>query len=297
MGITESWLIDILTKLIVNTSIQLPDDVIQKLQELSKKETSGMARVFYDAMLKDIELAKELNSPCCQDTGILQFYIKIGTGFPLINEIEECVFKASLAACSLAPLRPNVIDPFTGKNTGNNVGCGTPLIDYKLMPNNNDIEIYLYMAGGGCSMPGAAKVFLPIDGFEAIIQFVFEQICSLGINACPPLLIGVGVANSADIAAKLSKQALLRPVGSLNPNSRAAAFERMLETKLNELKIGPGGITGSSSVLGVHVEYSGRHPATLAAGISIACWAHRRSAIKINSDGDYELSFNKGVVL
>ena len=110
----------------------------------------------------------------------------------------------------------------------------------------------MYMAGGGCSLPGTAKVLMPLEGYEGIVEFVFDQITSYGVNACPPLLIGIGIAGSVEVAAKLSKKALLRPIGSRNANHRGAEMEALIENGLNEIGIGPGGISGKNSVMGVH---------------------------------------------
>ena len=89
----------------------------------------------------------------------------------------------------------------------------------------------------------------------------------------------------------------MRPVGSHNPNKRAAEFERMVEDGLNRINIGPGGLTGEGSVMGVNVEAAARHPSCLAVGVSVGCWGHRRGAIRIHSDMSYELLSYKGVTL
>jgi L(+)-tartrate dehydratase alpha subunit len=109
--------------------------------------------------------------------------------------------------------------------------------------------------------------------------------------------LGVGIAGSAEVAAKLSKKALLRPVGSHNENPKAAMMEEELEKGLNELGLGPGGLSGKLSVMGVNIEQAARHPATLAVGLSTACWAHRRACIMINSDFTYDFVTSKGVTL
>jgi L(+)-tartrate dehydratase alpha subunit len=242
-------------------------------------------------------MADELNRPCCQDTGIIQYFVQVGSRFPLIDKLEASLCEAVKRATVDAPLRPNVVEVFDERNTGNNVGTGIPWIDWEIIPGSDEVKIYLYMAGGGCSLPGIAKVLMPLEGYEGVVKLVFDQITSYGINACPPLLVGVGIAGSVDVAAKLSKKALLRPIGSRNSNRRGAELENMLEDGLNEIGIGPGGITGNRSVMGVHIEQAGRHPATIAVGISTGCWAHRRALIKINAEMEYEILSHKGASL
>jgi len=286
--------IDIMARFTVYSGKYLPDDIYARLEELREAEDSDMAKIIYDAMFDNIKMAGDLDRPCCQDTGVIQYFVQVGTGFPLINEIEHCLQEAVKRATVMGPLRHNAVEIFDEKNTGNNVGTRIPWIDWEVVPYNNDVKIYLYMAGGGCSLPGTAKVLMPLEGYEGIVKFVFDQVTSYGINACPPLLIGIGIAGSVEVAAKLSKKALLRPLGTHNPNPRGAELEARIEKGLNEIKIGPGGLSGEFSVMGVHIEQAARHPATLAVGLSIGCWAHRRALIKIDPAMEYEIISHKG---
>jgi len=286
--------IDIIARFTVYSGKHLPDDVHAKLTELRKVETSDMAKIIYDAMFDNLEMAKDLDRPCCQDTGVLQYFVQVGTGFPLIDDIEYCLQEAVKRATVLGPLRHNAVEIFDEKNTGNNVGTRIPWIDWEVIPHSDEVKIYVYMAGGGCSLPGTAKVLMPLEGYEGIVKFVFDQVTSYGINACPPLLIGIGIGGSVEVAAKLSKKALLRPLGTHNPNPLAAELESRIEAGLNAIHIGPGGLSGENSVMGVHIEQAARHPATLAVGLSTGCWAHRRAVIKINAAMEYETISHKG---
>ena len=288
---------DLVSSFICYAGSHLPDDVDAKLKEMAKVETEGFAPTIYKAMADNMELANELKRPSCQDTGIIQFFAKVGTNYPYQNELPEALKQAVLKATERAPLRHNAVQVFDEINTGNNVGVRVPWIDWELVPDRDDIELYVYMAGGGCSLPGMAKVLMPLEGYEGIVRIIFDQMTSYGVNACPPVLLGVGIAGSAEVAAKLSKKALLRPVGSHNENPKAAMMEEELEKGLNELGLGPDGLSGKLSVMGVNIEQAARHPATLAVGISTACWAHRRGCIKINPDLTYDFVTSKGVTL
>ncbi|MBR3533088.1 MAG: L(+)-tartrate dehydratase subunit alpha [Clostridiales bacterium] len=288
---------DLISSFICYAGSHLPDDVDAKIKEMATVETEGFAPTIYKAMADNMDLANKLKRPSCQDTGIIQFFAKVGTGFPYQNELPEALEQAVLKATERAPLRHNAVQVFDEINTGNNVGVRVPWIDWELVPDRDDIELYVYMAGGGCSLPGMAKVLMPLEGYEGIVRIIFDQMTSYGVNACPPVLLGVGIAGSAEVAAKLSKKALLRPVGSHNPNPKAAMMEEELEKGLNELGLGPGGLSGKLSVMGVNIEQAARHPATLAVGLSTACWAHRRACIKINPDFTYDFVTSKGVTL
>ena len=220
---------DIMAAFVGFTGKKLPDDVIAKLEELRSKEDSPMATVIYDTMFRNQDLAVKLDRPSCQDTGVMQFWVKCGTGFPLINELEALLKDAVVQATFATPLRHNSVETFDEYNTGKNVGKGTPTVWWDIVPNWDGCEIYTYMAGGGCTLPGHAMVLMPGEGYEGVTKFVLDRMTSYGLNACPPLLVGVGIATSVETAAMLSKKALMRPIGSHNDNERAAKMERLLE--------------------------------------------------------------------
>ena len=288
-------MIHTLAKFIDKIGKILPCDVMRALKKLRAEEDQPMAKVIYDSMFDNLDMAARLNRPACQDTGVIQYFVKVGTRFPLIDELEEILNEAVVKATADAPLRHNVVQTFDEKNTGTNTGKRAPYIDYELVPNSDSIEVEVYMAGGGCTLPGAAKVLMPSAGYEAIIEFVFDIMTSYGLNACPPLLVGVGVATSVETAAQLSKKALFRPIGSRNENEKAAELELKLEKGLNDLKLGPQGLTGSASVMGVHIENGGRHPSTIGVAVNVGCWAHRRGNITIHSDMTYTTNSHMGV--
>ena len=131
-----------------------------------------------------------------RDTGVLQFWVKCGNRFPLIGELEALLKEAVVKATFDAPLRHNSVETFDEYNTGKNVGKGTPTVFWDIVPDSDQCEIYAYMAGGGCTLPGKAMVLMPGAGYEGVTKFVMDVMTSYGLNACPPLLVGVGVALS-----------------------------------------------------------------------------------------------------
>ena len=275
----------------------LPDDVKARLAQMKEIENDGFAPDIYNVMEKNMQLADSLKRPSCQDTGIPQFFARVGSNWPYMNIVEDALIDAVKDATANAPLRPNAVEVFDEKNTGNNVGTHSPWIDWEIVKDSDELELYFYMAGGGCSLPGFSKVLMPLEGYEGIAKAVFEQMTTYGVNACPPCLVGIGIAGSSEVAAKLSKKALLRQVGSHNPNPKAAEMEKLLEDGLNSIGLGPGGFGGKLSVMGVNIEQASRHPATLAMGMSTACWAHRRAGIRIRPDFTYDFFTHKGAVL
>lgn len=279
------------------TAKRLPDDVVTKLEELRKEQKSELANIIYDTMFANQDAALRRNVPSCQDTGVIQYFIQCGSKFPLLGDIPQCLPEAAKRATKKAPLRHNAVQIFDEKNTGNNTGVRITYTDWEIIPDSDECTIYCYLAGGGCSLPGTAKVFMPVEGYEGVVKFIFDLICERGINACPPLLVGIGIAGSAEVAAVLSKKALMRPVGSHNSNTRGAEFEQIIAEGLDKLNIGPNGLGGTKTVMGVNVEQAARHPSCLAAAVNVGCWAHRRAGIRFKADLSYEVFTHKGVTL
>ena len=278
-------------------SKKLPDDVEAKLKELKEIETGDLASNIYDTMSKNQELAWNLNRPCCQDTGVLQFWVKCGTDFPLLGELDALLKDAVVEATFKMPLRHNSVETFDEYHTGRNVGKGTPTVFWDIVPNSDKVEIYTYMAGGGCTLPGKAGVLMPGMGYEGVTRFVLDVMTSYGLNACPPLLVGVGVATSVETAALLSKKALMRPIGSHNKNERAAEMEKLLEDGINHIGLGPQGMGGKMSVMGVNIENTARHPSTIGVAVNVGCWSHRRGHIIFDKNLNYEITTHTGVIL
>jgi L(+)-tartrate dehydratase alpha subunit len=267
-------LTEVMSKFTSYIGKRLPTDVQHKLADLRGKETHPLAKAVYQSMKENQEAADRLDRPSCQDTGVIQYFINAGARFPLLGELEDILREATLDATRKGPLRHNAVETFTEKNTGTNTGSKIPWLDWEITPNDDSVTIDVYMAGGGCTLPGAAKVLMPGEGYEGVAEFVFDVITSRGVNACPPLLVGVGVSTSAETAARLSKKAILHEVG-----------------------LGPQGLTGNASVMGVNIESSARHPSTIGVAVSTGCWAHRRGRIRINADLSYDIISHQGVTL
>lgn len=287
-------LTDLLAKFTSHIGKRLPTDVTQKLGELREKEVNFLAKEVYESMRANQEAADKLDRPSCQDTGVIQYFLQAGANFPLLGELEEILQGATAGATRMGPLRHNAVETFEEKNTGTNTGSKIPWLDWEIVPGSDSVTIDVYMAGGGCTLPGKATVLMPGQGYEGVAEFVFDVITSRGVNACPPLLVGVGVSTSAETAARLSKKAILRPVNARNANEKAALMEDLLTEGLNELGLGPQGLTGNNSVMGVNIESSARHPSTIGVAVSTGCWAHRRGRIKINADLTHEVISHEG---
>ena len=155
----------------------LPDDIKAKIDELAEKEDSPLSKVIYDTMFKNQELAVKLNRPSCQDTGVLQFWVKCGTKFPLIDNLEALLKDAVIQATVATPLRHNSVETFDEYNTGKNVGKGTPTVWWDIVPNSDKCEIYTDVDGVFTADPRVVKTAKKLD---AVTYDEMLELASLG---------------------------------------------------------------------------------------------------------------------
>lgn len=292
-----SRLTDVVARFTSLVSRRLPDDVTARLKALAEAETNRMATMIYQTMRRNQELAEKLKRPSCQDTGLVQIFATVGSHFPYTDGLSEAL-KASIAeATRIAPLRHNTVETFDEFNTGTNVGSKSPWIYWDVAEGRDDLTLHVYLAGGGCSLPGQGKTLMPGEGYEAAMRFVLDVMTSYGLNACPPLLVGVGIGSSIDAASYMSKLALMRPVGSHASNPKVAQLEDDLQEAIDSIGLGPQGLGGNGSTMGVNIENSARHPSVLSVAVNTGCWSHRRGTIHFDKDLSYELITHKGVEL
>jgi fumarate hydratase subunit alpha len=278
---------DGIISLIKKAETELPADVIVALKHAYKIE-EGIAKIQIDTILKTIELAKKSGRPMCQDTGIQTFFVHIGVDSPYIHTIKRLIIDGVKKATIEIPLRPNTVDPFTGKNHGDNTGDYIPSLTWDLYE-GNDIRIVALPKGGGSENMSKLGMLKPGVGIEGAKKFVVDEMIKAGGNPCPPTVVGVGIGGGADVAMKLAKTALLRPVGERHRERTIADVERELIERINKNGIGPMGLGGKTTVLDVHIEKAHRHPASLPVGIAVQCWADRRSTMVIHADGTWEV--------
>jgi len=279
----ESGIIELIKK----AETELPKDVIIALKQAYDRE-EGIAKIQIETILKNIELAKTSGRPMCQDTGIQTFFITAGFDSPYLKTIKGILFDAVKKATIEIPLRPNTVDLFTGKNHGDNTGDYIPSITWDLLP-GSDIRITALPKGGGSENMSRLGMLKPGVGIEGVKKFIVDEGMKAGGSPCPPTVIGVGIGGGADISLKLAKIALLRPVGKRHPEQTISTIEQEIIERINGSGIGPMGLGGKTTVLDVHIEKAHRHPASLPVGISVQCWADRRSSMVIHANGTWEV--------
>ena len=274
-------------ELIKKAETELPADVIKALKNANKIE-EGVAKIQIEAILKNIDLAKNSKRPMCQDTGIQTFFVTIGIDFPQINRLKDLITDAVKKATKEIPIRPNTVDPFTGENHKDNTGDNVPYITWDFN-DGTDVHITALPKGGGSENMSKLGMLKPGVGIEGVKDFVVAEMTKAGGNPCPPTVVGVGIGGGADLAMKLGKKALLRPVGERHKDKVIAKIEEELIRRINATGIGPMGLGGKTTVLDVHIEKAHRHPASLPVGIAVQCWADRRAQMVIHSDGSWEV--------
>ncbi|MGC8543469.1 MAG: fumarate hydratase [Vulcanisaeta sp.] len=270
-------------------SVSPADDVVEALRNAVKIEIHEPSKVQLNAILTNIDLAKNYNAAVCQDTGVPTFFIKLGDGFPIRSKLFSILTEAVREVTKELPLRSNSVDPLSERNTGDNTGIGIPVFDVELF-DGDYLEMIYTPKGGGTELPSKAFVVPPGNAWERLPELVLNAVIDAGPMPCPPVIVGIGIGPNLDVAAKLAKKAaVLRPVGSRNSNPGIAKIEDALLEAINKLGIGAHGTGGKVTALDVHIEYAYRHPATFAIGIVFSCWATRRARAIVYPDGKYEV--------
>ncbi len=279
---------DGLYEAVKRAATELPDDVVDALRRARDAE-DPIGRVQLNAILENVEIARRDAVAMCQDTGIQTFMVFVGERFPLLGSLRAAIEDAVRRATQALPLRPNTVDPFTGRNPGDNTGRFVPYIVWEL-EEGDACRIHLLPKGGGSENCCALRMLPPGAGLVGIERFVIEHVAACEGKPCPPGVIGVGIGGGADLALKLGKLSLLRPVGARHPESAVAEMEERLLTRINETGVGPMGLGGRTTALDVHIEFAHRHPASLPVGIAYQCWADRRKVLHIDRAGRVEVS-------
>ncbi|MDH5437440.1 MAG: fumarate hydratase [Candidatus Bathyarchaeota archaeon] len=273
---------------------KLPRDVKEALQRAHREEESDVGKTQLEAILNNVELAEKTGTPMCQDTGVIIFYVKAGAQAKGLDKIEEALINATKRATKEVPLRPNSVGILTRKNTGDNTGRYIPYINWKIVPGDN-IELTAFPKGGGSENVCALGMIRPGEGLNGLKKFVIDTVLNAGAKPCPPNILGVGVGGGADIAMKIAKAALSRPIDKPNPDPELAKLERELYEAANMTGIGPMGLGGKFTVLGVNVDHANRHPASYPVAVAVQCWAARRASARIHPDGTVEYLTHKVV--
>jgi fumarate hydratase subunit alpha len=274
---------DVAVNLLRFAVTELPKDVKQALQKAYREETSDAGKTQLKAILDNMDLAEKTRTPMCQDTGTIIFYVKAGSSVKHLDTVEDALRIATKRATTEIPLRPNAVDPFLLKNSGDNTGRYIPYVNWELV-SGSSVELTVLPKGGGSENVCVTGMLSPGEGLAGLKKFVVDSVMKAGAKPCPPNVLGVAIGGGADIALKLAKKALLRPLDEPNPNPAIAKLELELLEAANSTGIGPMGLGGKTTVLGVNIDYAARHPASYPAAVAFNCWAARRASARVDSE-------------
>ncbi|MEE8381980.1 MAG: fumarate hydratase [Thermodesulfobacteriota bacterium] len=260
----------------MSANFDLGEDILSAFEKARDTEESPVGEEILEQLIENAKIAKEEKVALCQDTGFAVFFVELGDevtihGGNLVEAINEGVRQGYQEGY----LRKSICHPFTRKNTGDN----TPAIVHVDLVPGDQLKIIIAPKGGGSENMSRVTMLKPSDGIEGIKNFVVERVRESGANPCPPLVIGVGIGGTFEKAALIAKKALLRPVGSTNPNPELDVLEKELLEEINNLGIGPQGLGGRNTALAVQVEMHPCHIASLPVAVNINCHASRHKEI------------------
>lgn len=251
--------------------ISLPPDVLRVIEKAAAAERNPTARGEFSNILKNIGIAERLGVPMCQDTGVPVIYLTLPPDLPLTQSLADAVAEGVRRATAAVPLRPNVVDPLTRHNSGDNSGPGMPTIHVKP---GKTFTVTVLPKGAGAENMSRIAMLLPSQK-DMIEKFVVETVFLAGSRPCPPLIIGVGIGGTFDGAAAMAKEALLEPV------DRMTEYEEKLLCAVNQLGIGAMGLGGDFTALALKVRTAGCHTASLPVAVNIQCWANRHATVVV----------------
>jgi len=268
-----------ITKAVAAAAIEantvLPPDIYQALREALEKERLPRARYLLEVLLENADIAKREGLALCQDTGMAVVNIIIGQEVYIKGDLQEAVNEGIRLGYRQGHFRASVVkDPLTRVNTGDNTPC---IIHMEIVPGDT-MRITVFPKGAGSENMGRVAMLKPGAGEQGIIDFVVETVEIAGGNPCPPIVVGVGIGGNMELASYLAKKALMRPLGTPGPYPELR--DKLLES-INKTGIGPQGLGGDTTALGVNIESYPTHIASLPVAVNLGCHSTRRCTVEL----------------
>ena len=240
---------------------------------------SGRERTVVEILLENAKIAGSRKIPLCQDTGLIVVFAKVGLKVCFDRPLQDLVNEGVRHGTSEGYLRKSIVeDPlFARKNTSDN----SPAVLHIELVEGNQLEMDIMAKGGGSENASAIRMMTPAEGREGIVQFAVDQVNAKGVNACPPLIIGIGIGGDMERCAMLAKQALMRTIGQRHAMPEYASLEREILEKINQLNIGPGGYGGRLTAMDVFIEHAPCHIASMPVCVNIGCNSTRHGRVVI----------------
>jgi fumarate hydratase subunit alpha len=274
-----STITDAVKKLCMEANWNLEPDMLRAFDRALGTERSPAGRQVLQILKQNAELARTKRIPYCQDTGVVVMFVELGqdvhvTGGAFGDALNEGVRQGYTEGY----LRASIVrSPFDRVNTGDN----TPAVIHVDVVPGALLKIMIMAKGGGCENRSKYKMLTPAEGLDGVKNWIIECVRTAGPDACPPLVVGVGVGGTFEKAALLSKKALFRELGSPHPDPALDALERELLHQANRLGIGPQGYGGDTTAFGIHILTYPCHITSLPVAVTIECHAHRHKEVTL----------------
>ena len=268
---------EVVVEMTLKSNLYLPPDVKQKLDQALENETNPLAHSILKDLIKNQDIAQKSGLPLCQDTGLAVVFVELGQEVLIEGGLLYDAINAGISrGYTEHYLRKSIVShPWLRKNSGDN----TPAVIHTFLTGGDQLKITLMPKGGGAENYAALTMLTPAQGLEGVKEFVIESVKKAGPNACPPIVVGVGVGGNFELAPLLAKKALGRPLGQVSLHPEVAELEHELLAKINRLGIGPQGLGGDTTALGVAVEIYPCHIASLPVAVNLNCHVSRHESV------------------
>ena len=278
-SISAQAITDAVARLCIEANTRLPQDVQAALDKARQEEPWPLAKNTLDLLWSNLSAAREKDLPICQDTGMACVFVELGTDVHIDGSFEAAIHEGVRRGYVDGYLRKScVAEPlFERKNTGDN----TPAVIHTRIVPGDGLTLRLAPKGAGSENKSVVKMLVPADGIEGVRKVVLDAVLAAGPNSCPPMVVGVGLGGTMEVAALCAKRAAARDLESRNPDPRYAAFEDELLELINRTGIGPQGLGGETTALKVHVEWAPTHIASLPVAVNINCHAARHAEVRL----------------
>ncbi len=266
-------------QLCIESNRYLSRDLRTALTNARQSEDWPVAQGVLDDIIANYKLASQREIAVCQDTGLACVFMEIGQEVHIEGDLRRAVDEGVRQGYTEGYLRKSsVAEPlFDRVNTGDN----TPAVLITDVKAGDRLRITVAPKGAGSENMSRIAMLKPSDGVEGVRAFVLDTVLRAGSNACPPMVVGVGIGSTFDGAAQLAKRALLRPVDFPSPDARYAALEKELLTAVNALGVGPQGFGGKTTALGVNIEFAPTHIAMMPCAVNIGCHVTRHQTAEL----------------
>lgn len=271
-------IVEAVASMAVQACCVMPDDMIQAFARAREEEPSPVGRVILGQLLDNAAIARDESVPICQDTGLAVVFAELGQDAHVVggyfeDAINEGVHRGYVDGFLR---KSSVAEPlFERRNTGDN----TPAVIHTRVVPGDHLRLRLAPKGAGSENKSILRMLVPADGIAGVKKTVLDAVLAAGPNACPPMVVGVGIGGNMEVAALCAKRAAARDLGSSNPDPRYAALEAELLAMANSTGVGPQGLGGATTALAVHVEWAPTHIASLPVAVNINCHAARHAEV------------------